>query len=149
MRRAILVALGTGTIIASAAALGIGVALTPETQARPLDRGAYQAALARIEAARPHALARCEDAEASGRELCRAQTGANETVRIADLEASLRRTQESSRNAQRARIAARYVVARAACATLGGMKRDRCLITAHATRGRALLEAAAPYETRT
>ena len=60
----------------------------------------------------------------------------------------MKRTQESARNAQRARIEARYQIERAACATLGGLKRDRCLIATHATRGRALLEAAAPYETR-
>ena len=104
MRRAILVALGTGTIISSAAALGTGVALNPETQG-----------LVRVE----H-----------------------------DAEVVMRRTQASARSAQRARIDERYLVERAACAALGGLKRDRCLIAAHASRGRALLEAAAPYETR-
>ena len=98
MRRAILVALGTGTIIASAAALGIGVPPAPQ-------------------------------------------------ARVSDLAGSFR-TLDSARNAQRARIEARYTLDRAGCAALGGIKRDRCLIAAHATRGRALLEAAAPYETR-
>ena len=98
MRRAILVALGTGTIIASAAALGIGVAQAPQAQATDF--------------------------------------------------AESFRTLDSARGAQRARIDARYTVERAACASLGGIRRDRCLIIAHAARGRALLEAAAPYETR-
>ena len=31
---------------------------------------------------------------------------------------------------------------------MGGLKRDRCMIRAHATKGRAMLEAAAPYEVR-
>jgi hypothetical protein len=146
MRRAILVALGTGAVIASAAALGIGVAGTSESQA--LGREQYDAAMAGIEAARSQSLARCEEAAVNGRELCRAQASAAEMIRVADLEAMLRRTQDSARNAQRARIEARYQVERASCATLGGLKRDRCLIAAHATRGRALLEAAAPYETR-
>ena len=146
MRRTVLVALGTGTVIASAAALGIGVALTPEKQAP--SRVAYEAAFAGIDAARPHALARCEAIAGNGKELCRAQAGAAETIRAANLESRFRRTQDSARNAQRARIEARYLVDRAACGVLGGFKRDRCLIAAHATRGRALLEAAAPYETR-
>ena len=53
---------------------------------------------------------------------------------------------QSAREAQRARIDARYQADRARCDTLGGFKRDKCLIQAHAARGRALLEAAAPYE---
>lgn len=52
----------------------------------------------------------------------------------------------SAREAQRARIGARYETDRARCDTLGGFKRDKCLIRAHAAKGRALLEAAAPYE---
>ena len=144
MKRAVLVALGTLTVIGSAAALG--VAMSPESQAP--SHVAYEEALAGIDAARPHALARCEAIAGNGKELCRAQAGADETIRVAELESRFRRTQESARNAQRARIEARYLVERAACGALGGFKRDRCLIAAHATRGRALLEAAAPYETR-
>ena len=146
MKRAILVALGIGTIVTSAAALGIGVALSPD--ARTLDRAQYEAAMAGIEAARPVAMARCEESAVKGRELCRAQADASELTRVADLEASFRRNQESARNVQRARVEARYQLERASCATLGGFNRDRCMITTHATRGRALLEAAAPYEKR-
>ena len=145
MKRAVLAALGTLTVIGSAAALG--VAMTPESQAP--SRVAYEEALADIDAARPHDLARCEAIAGNGKEVCRAQAGcADETIRVAELESRFRRTQDSARNAQRARIEARYLVERAACGALGGFKRDRCLIAAHATRGRALLEAAAPYETR-
>jgi hypothetical protein len=146
MKRAILVALGSGIVIASAAALGIGVAVEPEQQV--LDRAEYSAAMAGIEAARPAAMARCDAVAVNGRDLCRAQAGAAEIVRVAELEANLRHTQDAARNAQRARVDARYLVERASCAALGGIKRDRCLIAAHATRGRALMEAAAPYETR-
>ena len=98
MRRAVLVALGTATIITSAAALGIGGAQASQARASNM--------------------------------------------------AEVFRALDSARNAQRARIEARYTSERSACAALGGVKRDRCLIAAHATRGRALLEAAAPYETR-
>lgn len=144
MKRAILVALGTGTVIASAAALGIGVALAPDTPT--LTRAQYNAELASVEATREAVLARCDVVAANAKELCRARAEASETIRVADIEASFRRTRDSARNAQRARIEARYQVERTACGALGGIKRDRCLIGAHATRGRALLEAAAPYE---
>ena len=143
MKRAVLVALGTGTIIASAAALAIGVASAP-----PLTRAQYHAGLAAIEASQYQALAQCEIASKS-KEVCSAKVGAEESIRVADLEASFRRTHTAARNTQRARIEARYDVERAACAALGGFIRDRCLIAAHATRGRALLHAAAPYESRT
>jgi hypothetical protein len=39
-------------------------------------------------------------------------------------------------------------VARAKCQAVNGSKRDHCLVKAHAGRGRALLEAQAPYEIR-
>lgn len=146
MKRAILVALGTGTIIASAAALAIGVASAP--QATALTRAQYHAGLAAIEASRSQALAQCEIAS-KGKEVCRAKASAEESIRVADLEASFRRTHTAARNTQRARIEARYEVERAGCAALGGVNRDRCLIAAHATRGRTLLHAAAPYESRT
>ena len=53
---------------------------------------------------------------------------------------------QSAREQQRARIDTRYQSARALCDTLSGFKRDKCLIQAHAARGRSMLEAAAPYE---
>ena len=53
---------------------------------------------------------------------------------------------QSARERQRARIEARYQADRASCDALGGYKRDKCLIRAHAAKGRAMLEAAAPYE---
>jgi len=58
----------------------------------------------------------------------------------------MRRSELSARDAQRSRIEARYQAERAQCDALGGVRRDRCLIAAHAHRGRALLEAAGPYQ---
>ncbi|MBC8022767.1 MAG: hypothetical protein H7Y14_06590 [Burkholderiales bacterium] len=55
---------------------------------------------------------------------------------------------DSARRAQRDGIDARYLADRAKCDALGGLRKDRCLIDAHARKGRALLEAAAPYSTR-
>jgi len=54
----------------------------------------------------------------------------------------------NARQAQRAAIDARYQVDRAQCESLGGARRDNCLIEAHARKGRALLEAGAPYASR-
>jgi hypothetical protein len=100
MKRAILVALGTGAVITSAAALSIGNAYTRSAPAAPLSE--------------------FEQARATW----------------------------SARAAQRAQIEERYLAARAECDALGGAKRDRCLIAAHAFKGRLLLETQAPYEVR-
>ena len=58
------------------------------------------------------------------------------------------RTRASARAEQRERIDQRYRIEREECESLGGYRRDKCVVKAHATRGRALLEAAAPYEVR-
>ena len=58
------------------------------------------------------------------------------------------RTLESARSEQRMRIEERYSAEREACSALRGFPRDKCLVKAHANRGRAMLEAAAPYEVR-
>ncbi len=144
MNRTILVALGTGAVITSAAAIGINAAIG--TAPAAVSRTQYDATLARIRAERPVALAQCASLAAAARELCEAQANAHELVQVADLERSFRRTPDAAREAQRARIDARYQVARARCAAARGFERDQCLISAHAARGRALLESHAPYE---
>ena len=58
------------------------------------------------------------------------------------------RTREAARAEQRERIEQRYLAERGRCASLGGFQRDKCLVKAHANKGRAMLEAAAPYEVR-
>jgi hypothetical protein len=55
---------------------------------------------------------------------------------------------ESARQAQRDMIEARYQADRARCDSLAGVRRDNCLIEAHARKGRAMLEAANPYSER-
>ena len=57
-------------------------------------------------------------------------------------------TLESARQAQRDAIDSRYQAARAKCDALGGLRKDNCLIDAHARKGRAMLETAAPYSDR-
>lgn len=146
MRRTILVALATATIIASAAAIGIGtaVSLAPAT----MSHAEYAASLRGIDAAREDMTARCDALAAYEREFCRTEGAANEMVRVADIEESFRRNHQASRAAQRARIEARYQVDRFRCSGLGGQRRDKCLVSVHASKGRAMLEAAAPYELR-
>ena len=95
MNRAILIALGTGAFITSAAAITIGAGARPAVEARS--------------------------------EL--------ERFRIAS----------EARAEQRAQVDARYLAARSRCESLGGIRRDNCFISAHAERGRALLEIQAPY----
>jgi hypothetical protein len=51
----------------------------------------------------------------------------------------------AARQAQRDGIEARYQADRARCEALAGARRDTCSIDAHAHKGRAMLEAAAPY----
>ena len=58
------------------------------------------------------------------------------------------RVAAAARTELRARVEARYEADRAKCAALHGAQNDACLIAAHAARGRALLEAAGPYERR-
>ena len=100
MKRAILVALGVGAIVSSAAAFSVGAG---GEAGASLTQDRYLAKLRLIEV---------------------------------------------SRASQRARIEARYQAERAQCAALGGVKRDTCMVQVHATRGRAMLDAAAPYEVR-
>ena len=97
MNRAILVALGTGAIISSAAALSIGTASLPMK------------------------------------------------LQVAHDDLERARIQLAAREAHRDAIEARYLGVRARCDALNGLKRDNCLIAAHAFRGRALLEAQDPY----
>jgi hypothetical protein len=144
MKRAILVALGTGTLITSAAAFSLGAG----GDGQELTQSQFSATLRSIEAQRMAADARCDLSSGFEREFCRIEAAAEESVRIAEAEAAYRRTQQSTRAAQRARIDARYQVERAKCGALGGLKRDKCLVKVHATRGRSMLEAAAPYEVR-
>ena len=146
MNRAILVALGTGAIITSAAAIGLGAA--HEAPQGAMSRSEYHAALAAIERARPDRAGACDAMAGPARETCRAQAMAEELVQVADIEQRFRRTQDAARGAQRARIEARYQVARARCAAVGGFARDQCYIDAHAARGRALLESQDPYSAR-
>ena len=53
---------------------------------------------------------------------------------------------ETARQAQRDMIEARYQAERAQCDSLGGARRDRCLIDAHARKGLLMMETAAPYQ---
>lgn len=144
--RAIIVALSTGAVITSAAAIGIGATVGSSPENGTMTRLEYDAALRDVETSRASAVARCEPLAGDERDLCRTQAAANEMVWVAEIEAAYRRNERVARSLQRARIDARYQIDRTRCGAHAGVKRDRCLIQAHATRGRAMLEAAAPYD---
>jgi len=147
MKRAILIALGTGALISSAAAIGIG--LTSTGAPASIDRKTYEQGLVAVRATLEERLAGCEGLRGNNeRETCRVEAEATSTVHAADLAESYHRTEAAARAAQRARIDARYQFRRAQCQSLGGFKRDKCLVSAHAERGRALLDASAPYAVR-
>ncbi len=76
--------------------------------------------------------------------------GARGTTPIAspDDVVQVSRAREAARSTQREQIQARFVVEREQCAALRGYQREKCVVRAHANRGRALLDAAAPYEVR-
>jgi hypothetical protein len=145
MKRATFVALGAGAIIGSAAAIGIA---NGDAGAFFLSRTEYRDGMARVDVRRGNALARCESSAAALREVCRAEALAEATIRVAELEERLHPDDHTARGVQRARIDGRYQVARVRCQPLSGYQKDRCLIAAHAARGRALLLAQAPYERR-
>jgi hypothetical protein len=113
-----------------------------------MTREGYDKALGQIDLTREAALATCEAMKGPQREVCRAEANAEQLLRSADVEVAYRRTEQATRAAQRARIDARYQVEHAKCGTLAGFARDKCFIRAHATKGRALLEAQAPYQAR-
>lgn len=146
MTRATLVALCTGTVITSAAAIGIGTAGEPPAQS--MTRGEHAATLARIEATREAALARCAARRPSERDACAARAIAIANLDAADLDLGFRRTAEAARAAQLARIEVRHQAALARCAPLKGYDRDDCLIRVHALYGEALLQSQAPYAMR-
>ena len=100
MKRAILIALCTGVVFSSAAALDIAVVRQPTGPA-----------------------------------------AVGDPIHVA-------RVRESAREEQRGEIHARYLEERQHCTELSGFKREKCLVRAHAKKGRALLAVAAPYETR-
>ena len=100
MKRAILIALCTGVVVSSAAALDIAGGR------QPMDPAA-----------------------------------AGDPIHVA-------RVRETAREEQRGEIHARYLAEREQCAELRGFQREKCLVRAHANKGRALLAVAAPYETR-
>ena len=77
--------------------------------------------------------------------------GARSTTPIAspDDVIQVARVREAARTIQRDQIHARFVAEREQCASLRGQgQREQCVVNAHASRGRALLAAAAPYEVR-
>ncbi len=146
MRRAILVALGTMTLVSSATAIRYSAA--DALEAGHIGVGEYRAAHASIALARSAALERCASLQrVDARDSCEAAAISREAARVAEAEAGFRGTEQSARAMQRARIELRYQAERARCASFRGAQRDQCFIAAHTLKGRALLDSASPYRT--
>lgn len=146
MRRVVWVALGVAAVVSSAEALRSGAASMGDRY-RPTTRAEFAAAMSAIEASFAAQSALCDARASAEREVCRAQAEGTILVRSAEAESDFRHSADAARRAQRAHIEARYLLDRARCGPLtGARKKDQCLIDAHAARGRALLEAAEPYE---
>jgi hypothetical protein len=146
MRRAILVALGTMTLVSSATAIRYSAA--DALEGRHIGVSEYRAAHASIALARSAALERCASLQRTdARDSCEAGAIAREAARVAEVEAGFHGSEQSARAMQRARIELRYQAERSRCGPLGGAQRDRCLIAAHALKGRALLDSASLYQT--
>src|SRR5687768_8270553 len=85
MKRAILVALGTGAVLTSAvAAIGFGSGFT---SGEALDVEKYRAVLAQIAQDGQEERARCEPLGGHSRDVCRVIADAREATRAAELEA--------------------------------------------------------------
>jgi hypothetical protein len=146
MTRATLVALCTGTVITSAAAIGLGTAGEPP--AASITRTQHAATLTRIQNAREAALASCDSRRASERDACASRAIAAAKLQAAEVDVRFRRSPEAARAVQLARIEMRHQAAIARCAPLKGYDRDDCLIRVHARYGEALLQSQAPYAMR-
>jgi hypothetical protein len=146
MTRATLVALCTGTVITSAAAIGIGTA--GAAPAASITRAEHASALARIETARDGALASCAARRPSERDGCAARAIATARLGRAELDLRFHRSPQAARAAQLARIEVRHQAAIARCAPLKGYDRDDCLIRVHALYGEQLMQSQAPYAMR-
>jgi hypothetical protein len=123
----------------SVAAVGIGAAVDmPRTLMSPVD---FQAGKRAIEADTRLALARCREAVASAREVCKAEARGHERVRKAELNARYHGTVVAQEEVRFARAKALYDVARARCGSRLGEERIDCLRAAREDRNRTLAEA--------
>ena len=123
----------------SVAALGIGAAVdTPRTLMSPSDHAVGNRA---IEAETRLALARCREAAASERDVCKAQARGEERIRKAELNARYHGTVMALDDVRFARAKAHYDVAKARCGTRLGEERIDCLRAAREDRNKTLAEA--------
>ncbi len=139
MKRTTLFATIAGAILVSATALGIGAAVdSPRSLMSPVDYGAAKKA---IEGEARAALVKCRSLEDHAKDLCKAETKADERIRKADLEAQYRGTVSASADARLARAKAQYEVARAKCGDHHGEDKISCMRSARSEKAKALSDA--------
>lgn len=136
MNRTTLVATLAGALLVSAAAFGISAAVdSPRSLMSPAD---YSVAKKAIESDARTAIAKCRDQEGQARDLCKAETRAEEQVHKADLEAQYRGTVVASADARLARAKAHYDIAKARCGDQRGEDKLTCLRSARTEKAKAV-----------
>ena len=123
--------------LTGATALGIGasVSSTPSM----MTRADYEAYILAIATETQDLQSSCDSLRGTDRHVCQAETRAREQVLLAELEARYRGTFAAAREAGFTRIRAKYEIDRSKCFAYAGVKRDNCVIAAHAERARALM----------
>ncbi len=136
MNRTTLIATLAGALLVSATAFGISAAVdSPRSLMSPED---YSVAKKAIESDARAAIAKCRDQEGQARDLCKAETRAEEQVRKADLEAQYRGTVVASADARLARAKAHYDIAKARCGDQRGEDKLTCLRSARTEKAKAV-----------
>jgi hypothetical protein len=125
-----------GMLFVSLAAVGINAAVdTPRTLMSPAD---YKVAKNAIEAQARATLARCRGVQGVEREVCKAETRAEERVKKADLAARYHGTVMAADEARQSRVKAHYEVAKARCSGRMGEDKLDCLRAARDDRNKSL-----------
>jgi len=128
-----------GSLLFSAAAFGLSFAVdTPRTL---MARSDYVTAREAIAAQARAETGQCRELPPSARDICRAETRANERMRRAELDARYHGTVASAAEVQRVAAKARFDVSRARCNALDAQGRVDCLRSARAEESRALAAA--------
>jgi len=130
--------MSTGAV-ALIGATGFGIGASVSSTPSMMSRADYESTRTAISVEAAELQLACDGLRSAERHLCQAETRARESVLVADLEARYRGTVTAAREANFARIRAKYDVDRSRCFAYAGIKRDDCVIAAHAERARALM----------
>jgi len=123
--------------IGGASAFGIGASVSSKPSL--MSRSDYESMRVIVHLDGQEAFAACDAQRLAARQLCQAEARAREEVLLADLEMRYRGTFSAARDARFTKIRAKYDVDRSRCFAFAGVKRDNCIVAAHADRARSLM----------